>query len=75
MTNLKPGEFVHMMGDTHVYKNHVEALQEQLSRKPEPFPLLQINYQEGKKLEDYVFEDFQLVGYHPQKTIKMDMAV
>ena len=75
MTGLKPGEFVHMMGDTHVYSNHVEALREQIARKPDPFPILNINYKEGKRIEDYKLEDFELKGYNPQKPIKMEMAV
>jgi len=75
MTNLLPGEFVHVMGDTHVYLNHIGPLQEQLKRKPDPFPILEINYQEGKPLDQYTLADFHLVGYHPQHSIHMDMAV
>ena len=75
MVGLTPGEFVHVLGDSHVYANHIEPLREQLKRQPAPFPLLKINFAEGKRLEDYCFEDFELVGYHPQAAIKMDMAV
>ena len=75
MTNLLPGEFVHVMGDTHVYLNHIGPLQEQLKRKPDPFPILEINYQEGKPLDQYTLADFNLKGYNPHGTIKMDMAV
>ena len=64
-----------MMGDTHVYSNHVEPLREQITRRPEPFPLLNFKHVQGKPLEDYVLEDFELLGYHPKKTIKMEMAV
>ena len=74
-TGLKPGEFIHVLGDSHVYKNHVEALREQVSRDPEPFPVLEFNHTPGKKLEDYTMEDFKLHGYFPKKTIKMKMAV
>ena len=75
MVGLKPGEFVHMMGDTHIYKNHVEPLKLQVERDPRPFPLLKIDYVEGKPIEEYKLEDFELRGYHPHKTIPMEMAV
>lgn len=75
MTGLKPGEFIHMLGDTHIYNNHIEPLKKQISRTPRPFPLLEIDYVEGKPIEEYVFEDFRLIGYHPHKTVKMEMAV
>lgn len=75
MTGLKPGEFVHMLGDTHIYQNHVDPLLEQLKRDPRPFPILDINFEENKPIEDYTFEDFKLIGYNPHKIIKMDMAV
>jgi dihydrofolate reductase/thymidylate synthase len=71
---LKPGEFIHSLGDTHVYQNHVEALQEQLKREPRPFPTLHIN-PERMKIEDFCFEDFILHGYDPHPAIKMEMAV
>lgn len=74
-TGLQPGEFVHILGDSHVYTNHVEALREQNTRKPNPFPVLNINHTPGKNFEDYKLEDFELSGYHPFKTIKMEMAV
>lgn len=44
MTGLKPGQFIHMLGDTHIYQNHVDPLLEQIKRTPKPFPLLQINF-------------------------------
>lgn len=74
MTGLERGEFVHMLGDSHVYKNHVGPLQEQLKRSPTPFPLLNIKTKRDN-IADYVFEDFELVNYFPQKPIKMEMAV
>lgn len=74
MTGRKPGQFVHMIGDTHVYLNHVKPLRKQLLRKPDPFPILDIKYDPSKKIEDYSLEDFELNGYHPQKTIKMEMS-
>lgn len=71
---LKGGEFVHSMGDYHVYTNHVERLQEQLTRTPKQFPTLRIN-PEVTDIEQFSYEDFELVGYDPHPTIKMDMAV
>mmetsp|Transcript_38423 Transcript_38423/g.151719 ORF Transcript_38423/g.151719 Transcript_38423/m.151719 type:complete len:525 (-) Transcript_38423:277-1851(-) len=74
--NLKPGDFVHTLGDAHVYANHVEALKIQLERKPKPFPQLVIKDREGRNgIEDYEFSDLEIIGYDCHKTIKMDMAV
>lgn len=76
ITNLKPGDFVHTIGDAHVYKNHVEPLQKQLEREPKPFPKLNFKrMEEIKEIDDFKFEDFELVGYKCHPTIKMDMAV
>ncbi len=72
--NLQPGDFIHFMGDTHVYKNHIEPLKEQLLRKPRLFPKLRIN-PEKNSIDDFVFEDFQLIGYDPHPKIKMEMSV
>ncbi|XP_017075921.1 thymidylate synthase [Drosophila eugracilis] len=74
VTGLKPGDFVHTMGDTHVYLNHVEPLKEQLERTPRPFPKMVIKRQ-VKDIEDFRFEDFEVVDYNPYPKIKMDMAV
>lgn len=70
----QPGEFIHTMGDTHVYSNHVTALKEQLKRKPRPFPTLHIN-REVQNIEDFQFEDFELHNYRPYPKINMEMAV
>lgn len=71
---LKPGEFVHVIGDCHVYLNHENALREQLEREPRAFPKLKINTQ-NTELDKFKFQDLELVGYNPHKAIKMDMAV
>ncbi len=71
---LKPGDFIHVLGDTHVYKNHIEPLKEQLKRQPRPFPTLRIKRQ-VTSIDDFKFEDFELLNYNPHNTIKMDMAV
>ncbi|KAJ8909846.1 hypothetical protein NQ315_013332 [Exocentrus adspersus] len=74
VTGLKPGEFIHTLGDSHVYLNHVEALQEQLKRKPRPFPLLKIK-RTVENIEDFTADDFELEGYKPYPKISMPMAV
>lgn len=71
---LKAGDFIHTIGDAHVYNNHVDALQEQMERLPRAFPKLIIN-KEKKDIDDFVFEDFKVDGYHPHKSISMKMAV
>ncbi|XP_054016074.1 thymidylate synthase [Hylaeus anthracinus] len=74
ITNLKPGEFVHTMGDCHVYLNHVSALKEQLKRTPKPFPRLKI-VRNVQNVDDFVAEDFELLGYEPHGKLSMAMAV
>lgn len=71
---LRAGELVHMMGDTHVYANHVEPLKKQLSNSPRHFPLLRLN-PDKTELDSFTPEDFTLSGYNPHPTIKMQMAV
>jgi len=71
---LKPGEFVHSMGDVHVYLNHIEPLKQQIERTPRQFPKLVFKC-EPKNIDDYKIEDFEIVGYDPYPTIKMEMAV
>jgi thymidylate synthase len=71
---LERGEFIHTLGDAHVYSNHVEPLREQLERYPHPFPLLELN-PEKTDINDFVFEDFTLVNYSHDPRIKMQMAV
>ncbi|PFH38103.1 bifunctional dihydrofolate reductase-thymidylate synthase [Besnoitia besnoiti] len=73
---LKPKEFVHVMGNTHVYSTHVEALKEQLKREPRPFPVVRIlNTERIKEIDDFKAEDFEVVGYVPHGRIQMEMAV
>ncbi|GFO01289.1 thymidylate synthase [Plakobranchus ocellatus] len=74
ITNLKPGDFVHTMGDAHVYVNHIEALKTQLKRTPRPFPKLIIKRQ-VLDIEDFTADDFDIVDYKPHPKIKMEMAV
>uniref|UniRef100_A0A803LP86 Bifunctional dihydrofolate reductase-thymidylate synthase n=1 Tax=Chenopodium quinoa TaxID=63459 RepID=A0A803LP86_CHEQI len=72
--DLIPGDFIHVIGDTHVYRNHIAPLQEQLQNLPKPFPALKINTQK-KNIDSFVANDFELVGYDPHQKIEMKMAV
>ncbi|VVA99296.1 unnamed protein product [Arabis nemorensis] len=72
--DLVPGDFTHVIGDAHVYRNHVRPLQEQLQNPPKPFPVLKINPQK-KHIDSFVAADFDLIGYVPHKKIEMKMAV
>lgn len=74
VTGTRPGDFIHVLGDAHVYSNHVEPLKVQLERDPLPFPLLKIN-PEIKNIDDFTYNDFTLIGYKHQGKIKMEMAV
>jgi len=71
---LQAGEFIHVIGDCHVYLNHVEPLRMQLQRQPRPFPTLEIN-PEVLSIDDFKYSDFKIVGYNPYENIKMEMAV
>ena len=71
---LKAGEFVHTIGDAHVYSNHVEALQEQIKRVPRAFPKIEIN-PNVRDIDEFKYSDFTIVGYSPDAAIKMKMAV
>jgi len=71
---LKAGDFVHTMGDTHVYLNHVEALEEQLQREPRQFPTLKIN-PDVTDIDAFSAADFEVIGYEPYGKIAMKMAV
>ncbi len=72
--NLKPGEFVHTLGDAHIYSNHFEQVELQLSRTPKILPTMKIN-PEIKNIFDFTFEDFSLENYDPHPHIKAAVAV
>ncbi|MBR0111987.1 MAG: thymidylate synthase [Bacteroidales bacterium] len=71
---LQPGEFIHTTGDTHLYLNHLEQADLQLSRTPRPLPVMKIN-PDVKSIFDFQYEDFELVGYDPWPAIKAPVAV
>jgi thymidylate synthase len=72
--NLKLGEFIHTFGDAHIYNNHIEQVQLQLSRTPKPLPKMILN-PAIKNIFDFDFEDFTLENYNPHDTIKGAVAV
>lgn len=74
VTGLKPGTFVHVYGDLHIYQNHFEQVKEQLSREPKKLPTMKIN-PNVKNIEDFKFEDFTLENYDPHPAIKAPIAV
>ncbi|KAL3937327.1 MAG: hypothetical protein SGBAC_007557 [Bacillariaceae sp.] len=75
VTGRKAGDLVHTLGDAHVYLNHIEPLQEQLDRTPRPFPKIFLNPEKTVSIDDFKYEDINVVGYHPMKAVSMKMAV
>jgi len=71
---LEPYEFIHTLGDTHIYLNHIEQVNLQLTREPRPLPKMQIN-PDVKSIFDFKYDDFKLVGYDPHPHIKGKVAV
>lgn len=74
VTGLKPGDFVHTLGDTHLYLNHIDQARLQLTREPRPLPRMVIN-PEVKSIFDFKYEDFTLEGYDPHPHIKAEVSV
>lgn len=72
--NLQPGDFIHTLGDAHLYTNHLEQTRLQLSREPRPLPVMKLN-PEVKDLFEFKFEDFSLENYDPLPHIKAPVAV
>ncbi|MGD9390683.1 MAG: thymidylate synthase [Thioalkalispiraceae bacterium] len=72
--DLQPGEFIHTLGDAHLYSNHAEQVEEQLSRTPYPLPTMKIN-PEVKDIFQFKFEDFELENYQSHPHIKAPVAI
>ena len=72
--DLEPGDFVHTLGDTHLYANHVDQAREQLSRTPRPLPTMKLS-PAVKAIDGFTYEDFTLEGYDPHPAIKAPVAV
>jgi thymidylate synthase len=74
VTGYKPGEFIHTLGDAHLYDNHLEQAQLQLSREPRPLPTMKID-PTVRSIFDFEFEHFQLENYNPHPHISAPVAV
>ncbi|MEN9895007.1 MAG: thymidylate synthase [Pseudomonadota bacterium] len=74
VTDLQPGDFIHTLGDAHLYANHFEQARLQLTRTPKPLPVMAINPQ-VKDLFSFVYDDFTLIGYEADASIKAPIAV
>ncbi|XP_016887026.1 thymidylate synthase isoform X1 [Cynoglossus semilaevis] len=74
ITGLKPGDFVHTLGDAHVYINHIQPLEVQMQREIRPFPKLKI-LRKVENIDDFRAEDFEICHYNPHPVIKLQMAV
>jgi thymidylate synthase len=74
VTGLKPGEFIHTLGDAHLYSNHLEQARLQLARAPRPLPTMRLN-PEVRSLFEFRYEDFELLNYDPYPAIKAPVAV
>lgn len=74
VTGLRPGDFIHVLGDYHIYSDHVEALKKQIDRNLLAFPVLEI-LRDVTDIDDFNLEDFSIIGYRPHPAIQMDMSV
>ncbi|MDR2041799.1 MAG: thymidylate synthase, partial [Tannerella sp.] len=74
VTGLEAGDFIHTLGDAHIYNNHLEQVRLQLTRTPRPLPQMKIN-PGVKSIFDFRYEDFELVNYNPHPHIKGDVSV
>ncbi len=72
--DLQPGEFIHTLGDAHLYTNHIEQSQLQLTRTPRPLPQIKLNPL-VKNIFEFTYEDIEILGYDPHPTIKAEIAV
>ena len=73
-TGLRPGDFIHTLGDAHIYSNHLEQVNLQLTRTPRKLPVMELN-PDVKSIFGFTYGDFRLVGYDPHPHIQGDVAV
>jgi thymidylate synthase len=74
VTELRPGDFVHTLGDAHLYSNHLEQAREQLTREPRDLPTLELD-PACRSIDDFAFESISVVGYDPHPAIRAPIAV
>jgi thymidylate synthase len=74
VTQLELGEFVHTLGDAHIYNDHIEQVTLQLTRTPRPLPQMKINHN-VTSIDGFSFNDFELIGYNPYPSIKAKVSV
>jgi thymidylate synthase len=74
VTGLQPGEFIHTLGDAHIYLNHIDQVKLQLTREPRQLPVMRIN-PERRNLDEFIYEDFQVENYNPHSHIKGEISV
>ena len=74
VTGYQPGDFIHTLGDAHLYSNHIEQADIQLARKPKTLPAMKIN-SSVSSIFDFTYDDFELTNYEPHPGIKAPVAV
>lgn len=74
VTNLEPGEFIHTLGDAHIYNDHLSQVNIQISRTPRKLPIMNLN-KDIKNIEDFTYEDFSLTDYNPHPALKGKVSV
>ena len=74
VTGLKPGEFIHTLGDAHIYNNHLEQVKLQLTREPYPLPQMRLN-PEVKNIFQFSYDDFELINYQAHPHIKGEVSI
>ena len=74
VVNIAPGEFIHTLGDAHIYTNHIEQVNQQLSREVKDLPIMKINPY-VKNIFEFKYEDFEIINYNPHPLIKAPVAV
>ena len=74
VTGLYAKEFIHVLGDAHIYKNHIEQINQQILREPKQLPTLKLN-PNIKDIDDFTYSDIEFIGYDPHPLIKGNVSV